>query len=144
MTGMVPGLHPNTRPQRKGEDGAWAVAADDAFEARDVPSPWVALGLAGILAVLLLSVVGALWFVGSSKPRVPSLADTAKARFHTAGPPLESAPKSDRAALERAHPAPDGPQLDAAMRAVVRQGWGDGEPRPSRADTALERAEAVQ
>ena len=24
---MIPGLHPNTRPQRKGEQGAWALAA---------------------------------------------------------------------------------------------------------------------
>ena len=144
MTGMVPGLHPNTRPQRKGEDGAWAVAGDDAFEARDAPSRWVALGLVGLLAALLLSVACALWFVGASKPRVPLLADTAKAGFHTAGPPLESAPQADRKALERAHPAPLGPQLDAAMDTVVRQGWGGDAPPPSRADTALERAEAGQ
>jgi hypothetical protein len=144
MTGMVPGLHPNTRPQRKSEDGAWVVAADDAFEARDVPPRWVAFGLVGTIAVLLLSVACVMWFVGASKPRVPLLADAAKARFHTSGPPLETAPRADRATLERAHPAPQGPQLDAAMETVVRQGWGNAEPPPSRADTARARAEAEQ
>lgn len=144
MTGMVPGLHPNTRPQRKGQDGAWAVAADDAFEARDAPARWVALGLVGILAVLLLSVACVLWFVGANKPRVPLPAGAAKARFHTAGPPLEPAPQPARAALERAHAAPDGAALDKAMGALVQQGWGDAEPPPSRADTALKRAEAGQ
>jgi hypothetical protein len=144
MTGMVPGLHPNTRPQRKGEEGGWAVAGRNAFEARDAPPRWVAAGLAGVLAVFLLSVAGAMGFVGANKPRVPLLADDARARFHTAGPPLESAPRADRQALERAHPAPTGSALDAAMDAVVRKGWGDSTPPPTRADTALERAEAGQ
>nr|WP_166174801.1 hypothetical protein [Altererythrobacter segetis] len=144
MSGMVPGLHPNTRPQRKGEGGAWKVAADNAFEARDAPPRWVALGLVGTLAVLLLSVAGVLWFVGANKPRVPLLADAAKARFHTAGPPLEAAPQADRAALERVHPAPNGSALDAAMGAVVQQGWGEADAPPSRADTAMKRAEARQ
>lgn len=142
MTGMVPGLHPNTRPQRKGEDGAWAVAASDSFERRDAPPRWVALGLAGIMAVLLLSVAGVLAFVGATRPRVPLLAGAAEARFHTAGPPLESAPRSNRNALERAHPAPEGAALEAAMSAVERQGWGDAAPAPARADIALHRAEA--
>jgi hypothetical protein len=43
-------------------------------------------------------------------------------------------------ALERAHPAPSGPALDAAISAVVARGWEDAAPPPSRADTALERA----
>ena len=139
---MVPGLHPNTRPQRKGEDGDWAVAERDAFEARDAPPRWIAVGLAGTLALLLLSVAGALWFVAANKPRVPQLAPAAHARFHTAGPPLEPAPRGDREALESAHPAPDGAALDAAMHAVVAQGWGDAASPPARADTAIQRAEA--
>lgn len=137
---MVPGLHPNTRPQRKGEDGNWSVAARDAFEARDAPPRWVAAGLAGVITVLLLSVAGALGFVAANKPRVPLPADAAKERFHTAGPPLESAPRADRETLERVHQAPNGPALQATMDAVLRQGWGDSEPPPSRADTALKRA----
>ena len=141
---MVPGLHPNTRPQRKGKDGAWAVAGREEFEARDAPPRWVAVGLAGTFAVLLLSVFGALEFVDANKPRVPLLAGAAHARFHAAGPPLESAPRADREALAKAHPAPDGAPLDAAMNAVVKQGWGDAAPLPSRADTALKRAEAGQ
>ena len=141
---MVPGLHPNTRPQRKGEDGDWAIAERDEFEARDAPARRVALGLAGTLALLLLSVAGALWFVAANKPRAPLLAPPAHARFHTAGPPLESAPRGDREARERAHRAPEGAALDAAMKAVVGQGWGDAAPPPSRADTATKRAGAGQ
>lgn len=139
---MIPGLHPNTRPQRKGEEGAWVLAARDEFEIRDAPPRWVAAGLAGIMAVLLLSVAGALAFVGANRPRIPLLADAAKARFHTVGPPLEAAPLADRLALEQAHPAPEGQALQAAMAAVVRRGWGEPAAPPSRADTALSRAEA--
>jgi len=139
---MVPGLHPNTRRQRKGDDGAWAVAEEDAFEARDAPPRWVALGLAGILAMLVLSVAGGLGFVAANKPREPLLAPVAHARFHTVGPPLESAPRADRQALERMHPAPEGATLEAAMNAVVTEGWGDATPPPPHADTAMNRAEA--
>jgi hypothetical protein len=141
---MAPGLHPNTRPQRKGHDGAWTVTREDAFEARDAPPRWVAAGIAGILIVLLLSTGGALWFVAANRPRVPLMADQAQARFSTAGPPLESAPRADRLALARAHPAPRRAALDAAMDSVLRQGWGDTAPPPSRADSALARAEAAQ
>ncbi len=139
---MVPGLHPNTRPQRKGREGAWALTREDAFEARDAPPGWVGVGIAGIFIVLLLSVGGALWFVSANRPRVPLFADQAEARFHTAGPPLELAPRADRLALARAHPAPRGAVLEAAMESVLRQGWGDAAPRPSRAESALKRAEA--
>ncbi len=141
---MVPGLHPNTRPQRKGGDGRWAVAPEDAFEPRDAPPGWVAAGIAGILIVLLLSVGAALWFVSANRPRVPLMASQAAARFHTMGPPLETAPRADRLALVEAHPAPRGAELEAAMSRVLRQGWGDGAPPPSRADSALARAEAGQ
>ena len=144
MTGMVPGFQPNTHPQRKGEEGAWAAAGPDAFEARDAPPRWMALGLAGIVVVLLLSVACVMWFVGASRPRVPLLADAAKAHFHTVGPPLETAPRADREALVKAHPAPDGPALDRAMDAVLRQGWGDAAPPPGRGETAMKRAETGQ
>lgn len=141
---MIPGLHPNTRPQRKREDGDWAVAGSEAFEGRDAPPRWVALGVAGTLAALLLSVAGALWFVSANKPRVPLLADAAKARFHTAGPPLEAAPRADREALAKAHPAPQGAALNTAEQAVLQQGWGYAGPPASRAGTATKRAEAGQ
>ena len=144
MSEMVPGLHPHTRPQRKGKDGAWATASGDAFEPRDAPPRWVAAGLIGLLIMLVLSVAAVLWFVSANKPRVPLFAGEAKARFHSPGPPLETAPPAGREALEKAHPAPDGAALDAAMDAVVRQGWGDAAPPPSRADTGLKRAEAGQ
>ena len=137
---MIPGLHPNTRPQRKGEQGAWALAARDEFEARDAPARSVAVGLAGIMALMLLSVAGALAFVGANRPRIPLPAEAAKARFHSAGPPLETASLTDRLALAKAHPPPDGQALEAAMAAVVRQGWGEPAPPPSRADIALSRA----
>ena len=141
---MTPGLHPNTRRQRKGEDGDWAVAGREAFEARDAPPRWVALGVAGTLATLLLSVAGALWFVSANKPRVPLVADAAKASFHTAGPPLEAAPRADRETLAKAHPAPEGAALNAEEQAVLQQGWGDAGPPPGRAGTAIKRAEAGQ
>ena len=141
---MIPGLHPNTRPQRKGEDGAWAVAGPDAFEPRDAPPRWVAAGVAGLLATLLLSVAAVLWFASANRPRVPLLAAAAKARFHTAGPPFEIDPRAAREALAKAHPAPEGAELEAAMDAVMQHGWGDAAPPPSRADTALRRAEAGQ
>ena len=99
------------------------------FEPRDVPPRWVAAGLAGVCALLGLSIAGVTGFVGASKPRAPSPAPAAHARFHTAGPPLESAPRAGREALERAHPAPDADRLQAAIDAVVRRGWtGPGEP----------------
>ena len=82
---MIPGLHPNTRPQRKGEQGAWALAARDEFEARDAPARWVAVGLAGIMALMLLSVAGALAFVGANRPRIPLPAEAAKQRPLSAG-----------------------------------------------------------
>jgi hypothetical protein len=72
------------------------------------------------------------------------MAEQAQARFRTAGPPLESAPRADRLALGKAHPAPEGAALDAATDAVLRQGWGDAAPPPSRADSALARAEAAR
>jgi hypothetical protein len=138
------GLDPHTRPQRKGSDGQWATPEDEAFEPRDAPPRWVAVGLAGTLATLLLSVAAVVWFVGANKPRVPLPAPAAQARFRTAGPPLETAPRADREALERAHPAPSGPRLQAAMDAVLRQGWGESAPPPPRADTAMARAEVRQ
>ena len=141
---VVPGLHPNTRPQRKGKPGGWAVAEPTTFETRDAPPRWVALGLAGTLALLVLSVGGGLWFVAANRPRVPPPAPAAHARFHTAGPPLESTPRGDGEALERAHRAPQGAALDAAMSAVVAHGWADAAPPPSRAETATKRAEAGQ
>lgn len=142
MTGMVPGLHENTRPQRKGRDGAWAVVANDAYEARDAPPKWVAAGLGGTLAALVLSVAGVLWFSSESRPRTALQASAARERFHPAGPALEVDPPSGRRALERAHPAPGGPAFDAAAQAVVQQGWGDEAAPPSRAETALNRAKA--
>jgi hypothetical protein len=84
------------------------------------------------------------WFADTSRPRVSLQAATARAQFHSAGPALESAPPADRIALERAHPAPDGAALAAAMEAVARQGWGDQAPPPDRAQTAIMRAEAGQ
>ena len=144
MSDQVPGLHPHTRPQRKGEDVAWAKAGGDAFEPRDAPPRWVAAGIAGLLAILVLSVAAVLWFVSANKPRVPLFVGEAKTRFHSPGPPLETAPPAGREALEKAHPAPGAQTLDAAMNAVVRQGWGDIAPPPDRADTALKRAEAGQ
>lgn len=144
MSDQVPGLHPHTRPQRKGSDGAWAKASEDAFEPRDAPPRWVAAGIAGLLAILVLSVAAVLWFVSANRPRVPLFAGEAKARFHSPGPPLETAPPAGRQALEQAHPAPGAQTLDAAMNAVVRQGWGNMAPPPDRADTALKRAEAGQ
>jgi hypothetical protein len=141
---MVPGLHENTRPQRKGRDGAWADPGDDAFEPRDAPPRWVGLGIAGLIATLVLSVAAVLAFAAANRPRASLHADIARARFHAPAPPLEVAPPAGRVALERAHPAPSGPALDAAMRAVVARGWGDAAPPPSRADTALGRAESGQ
>jgi hypothetical protein len=141
---MVPGLHENTRPQRTGRDGAWADPGDDAFEPRDAPPRWVGLGIAGLIATLVLSVAAVLAFAAAISPRASLHADTARARFHAPAPPLEVDPPTGRVALERAHPAPSGPALDAAMNAVVEQGWGDAAPPPSRADTALKRAEAAE
>lgn len=142
MSEMVPGLHENTRPQRKGHDGAWANPGDDAFEPCDAPPKWVGLGIAGLLGVLVLSVGGVLWFAEASKPRVPIEADAARARFHAPAPALEVHPPSDRVALERAHPAPGGPSLDTAIAAVVARGWGEDAPPPGRGETAMQRAEA--
>lgn len=141
MTGMVPGLHENTRPQRKGRDGAWAVASRDEFEARDAPPKGVAVGLAGTLATLVLSVAAVLWFADANRPRVALDASAVQARFLPAGPALEADPRAERAALERAHPGPEGPALQSAVDAVLNQGWGDAGPAPSRAETAMNRAE---
>jgi hypothetical protein len=141
---MVPGLHENTRPQRKGRDGHWSDPGDRAFEPRDAPPRWVGLGIGGLLAFLLLSIAAVLWFASANKPRVPLLAQTARTLFQAAGPALEAAPPAERATLERAHPAPSGPALDAAVQAVLQQGWGDAAPPPSRADTAQKRAEVGQ
>ena len=144
MSQMVPGLHENTRPQRKGRDGAWADPGDHAFEPRDVPPRWVGVGIGGLLGSLVLSVIAILWFGDQARPRGSLHAASARARFHPAGPGLETAPPLDREALERAHPAPSGTALDAAMSAVIAQGWDDMSPPPSRAETATRRAESGQ
>jgi hypothetical protein len=144
MTGMVPGLHENTRPQRKGRDGAWAVAPEDAFEPRDAPPKWVGVGLAGTLVGLLLCVATALGLSSALRPRAALHAETARAQFQSPAPALETAPPQDGLALESAHPAPSGPALEAAMEAVESQGWGNAAPPPSRADTAINRAESGQ
>jgi hypothetical protein len=144
MSGMVPGLHENTRPQRKGRDGAWADPGGDAFEPRDAPPRWVGLGIAGLIVALALSVALVLGFTSASRPRTSLHADGARARFHTPAPGLETDPPAGRLALERAHPAPSGAALEAAMRAVVAQGWGDTDPAPDRAETAMKRAEAMR
>jgi hypothetical protein len=144
VTGMVPGLHENTRPQRKRRDGAWANPGDHAFEPRDAPPGWVGLGIAGLLAMLVLSVALVLGFAAANRPRAALHAEAARARFQAPGPPLETDPPVGRVALERAHRAPSGPAFDDAANAVVEQGWGDAAPPPSRADTALKRAETGQ
>lgn len=144
MNEMVPGLHENTRPQRKGRDGAWAVAPREAFEERDAPPGWVGLGLAGLLALLALSVFAIVWFAGAERPRAALLADAARARFRAAGPALEVEPWVDRVTLERAHPAPSGAALSTAMNAIVAQGWGESAPPSSRAETAMGKAETGQ
>jgi hypothetical protein len=139
---MVPGLHENTRPQRNGRDGAWANPGGEAFEPRDAPPRWVGLGIAGLIATLVLSVAVVLAFTTANRPRASLHADSAQARFHAPPPRLETDPPAGRLALERAHPAPGGPALDAAMDAVIARGWGDEAPPPDRAESAMQRAEA--
>ena len=144
MSQMVPGLHENTRPQRKGHDGAWANPGGDAFEPRDAPPRWVGAGIGGVLAFLVLSVIAITWFGEETHPRGSLHPSSARARFHSPAPPLETAPPMDREALERAHPAPSARALDAAMKVVIAQGWGDTSPAPGRGETARKRAESGQ
>jgi hypothetical protein len=142
MTEMTPGLHPHTRPQRKGDAEGWAQASGDTFEPRDAPPKWVGVGIAGLIAALLLSVGAVLWFTSEVRPRNSLHPATAREKFHTEGPVLETEPTAERLILERAHPAPGGTALKAAMESVVRQGWGDPASPSARADTAMKRAGA--
>jgi len=144
MSEMVPGLHVNTRPQRKKAEHGWADPGDAAFEPRDAPMGWIGVGIASLIGTLVLSVALVLAFSSMSRPRDSLHADSARARFHTPAPVLEVAPPTDRLALEKAHPAPAGPALAAAEDAVIQQGWGEAAPPPSHADVAMHRAEAGQ
>lgn len=141
---MTRGLHPKTRPQRDGRPGHWAVPlrADDRVEHRDAPMGSVAKGLAWIAAGLLAIVAAVLIFTSAIKPRTPLMAGTAATRFHAPAPPLLVAPQADRAMLERAHAGPGDAAIERAMDAVIRQGWGDTQPPPSRDDVAMSRAKA--
>jgi hypothetical protein len=144
MTKIVRGLDENTLPQRKGSEGQWALADGDDFERRDTPPRAVAWGLAGTLLGLVLSVGAALWVANALRPRASLQAFEARMQFQAPGPALETRPPSARLALQRAHPAPSGPALDAAIAAVTARGWGDQAPPPSRAETALKRAVQAQ
>jgi len=144
MSQMVPGLHENTRPQRKKAGHGWADPGDAAFEPRDAPARWVGVGIAALIGTLVLSVAAVLAFSSMARPRDSLHPGAARARFHTSAPVLEVAPPADRLALERAHPAPGGAALQAAEDAVVARGWVDAAPPPSRADVAMHRAEVGQ
>jgi hypothetical protein len=113
-------------------------------EYRDVPPRIVAKGIAWLILALLLIVAIVLIFTSAIKPRSPLPADAAKERFRSAGPPLLSAPREERVALEAAHRGPDDAAIERAMDAVVRQGWGEDASAPGRADVAMHRAEAGQ
>lgn len=138
------GLHPETRPQRDGRPGHWAVPPANAeqVEYRDAPMGSVAKGVGWIVFALVVIVGGVLIFTSAIKPRVPLLAGRAAAQFHTPAPPLLVAPQAHRAALERAHRAPGAADIERAMDQVLQQGWGDNAPPPGRPEVAMHRAEA--
>jgi hypothetical protein len=136
------GLHPETQPQRAGRPGHWSVPVGDQVEYRDAPMRAVGKGL-GWIVVALLAIVGAVLIVtNASKPRTPLMAGIAAREFHAPGPRLQVSAPTDRAALERAHAGPDDAMIAAAMDRVVKQGWGDSTPPPSRPEVAMHRAEA--
>ena len=133
---------PDSRPplQRKGHAGAWSVAEGPQFEPQDAPARWTALALAAGMTALILIIAGVLLFTLVSRPRIAVSADAARARFQTAGAVLDVTPQADRAALERAHRAPNGRTLADATAEVVNRGWDEGAPPPSRTQIALDRA----
>lgn len=139
-------LHPETRPQREGRPGHWAVLLPiaDQVEYRDAPMRAVGKGIAWIIVALLVIVGAVLILASAIRPRAPLLAGTAAARFHTPAPPLLVAAPAERAALERAHAPPGERAIDQAMDQVVRQGWGDSGPPPGRDGVAMNRAKAGQ
>ena len=55
MSQMVPGLHENTRPQRKKAGHGWADPGDAAFEPRDAPARWVGVGIAALMRAARLA-----------------------------------------------------------------------------------------
>jgi hypothetical protein len=141
---MTRGLHPETMPQRAGIADGWAVPQPDEeqVERSDAPMSSVAKGLGWIVAALVLIIGAVLIFTSAIKPRTPLIARTAEARFRAPAPPLQVAAPADRVELERAHRAPNGSVLDEAVDQVIRQGWGDSAPPPSRQDVAMHRAGA--
>lgn len=149
---MTRGLHPHTKPQRaKGDDGGWQVPDGEAIEHRDVPPRRVAQALAGTLFALLASLAGVAVLFNAIEQQQPIRAGDAEARFRTAGPPLAPAPRAERIAVEapalerlRETRGTGQAAIDRAMREVVADGWADNSTPPSRATTALDRAEAEQ
>ena len=138
------GLHPETRPQRRGEPGDWAIPAGDAIEYRDAPMRAVGKGLAWIVFALVLIVIAVLVFTSATRPRTPLRAASAAARFRAPPPTLQVAAPADRVALEKAHGGPDAAAIEQAMDRVVGEGWGDGSPPPTRPEIAMHRAEEGQ
>ena len=143
---MTRGLHPQTRPQRMcGDDGKWASASDDVeVEHDDVPPRQVAKALGWTMAGLLVSMGLVALLMTQMDHRRPIGAKVAEERFHSAGPPLLSKPEAELTAEEAAHPAPAGQELARAARTVEERGWGENAPAPSRAETAMRRAEEVR
>lgn len=142
---LTRGLHPDTSPQRKEDGDAWTKPnPQEAYEASDAPPRWVALGVGGILLVLVASVLAVAWLTGTIKPRRPIMAEQAEQHFRFAGPPLQIDQGAERSALESRHRAPAPQMLGRAMEQVLREGWGDEAPAPTRAQTALARAKERQ
>ena len=149
---MIRGLHPHTKPQRASYDGgSWEVPDGDGIEDRDVPPRRVAQALLGTLVALLAILAGVAVLFSAIEGKKPIGASQAEARFRTAGPALAPDPRTERIAVEASAfgrlletRGAGQTAIDRAMREVVDEGWETTGSQPSRAATALDRAEAEQ
>ncbi|MEW9857079.1 hypothetical protein [Novosphingobium sp. M1R2S20] len=138
---MTRPVHKETDIQRAtSNEAAPEEARARGFEDSDVPAGKVALGLLGLLGLLVIGLgVGwaqLTWLLGSKEPQRPPFAGV---ELEPPEPHLLTGPNRD---LNRSHPAPvpvseQPPGLRRAMEQVARRGWGEeGLSPPSTASVA--------
>ena len=142
---MTRGLHPETRPQRAAAAGkGWLTShGGEAVERQDPPPGTVAKVLVWVFAALLAAMAAVAGLISLLDMRHAIGPAQAEGRFTTSGAPLLARPEAVLLGVEQNHEMNE-EDLRAAMQVVAREGWGEAGPTPDRAQSAMNRAEALK